>query len=175
MLSEQLPVADENSLFIDRSFTGRRLRCKAYSSASSACCPQTANRKAFKRECCRSPDPIRTRNTPRNRTASSPTSLHSIALRGTCGLTATPGEASCSVHPSISSGHSSSSSEPLPPPPAGAGGGGRGTTLHHFTGGRYAAALAARYGPSLDVYGPVWGWLQPVKSQEAFEPLSPVQ
>ena len=54
-------------------------------------------------------------------------------------------------------------------------GGGRGTTLHHFTGGRYAAAWAARYGPSLDVYGPVWGWLHPVKSQEAFEPLSPVQ
>jgi hypothetical protein len=35
------------------------------------------------------------------------------------------------------------------------GWGGRGTTLHHFTGGRYAAAWAARYGPSLDVYGPV--------------------
>ena len=50
-----------------------------------------------------------------------------------------------------------------------------GTTLQRFTGGRYAAALAARYGPSLDVYGPVWGWLQPVKSQEACEPLSPVQ
>ena len=29
------------------------------------------------------------------------------------------------------------------------------------------------FGPSLDVYGPVWGWLQPVKSQEADEPLSP--
>ena len=47
--------------------------------------------------------------------------------------------------------------------------------LHRFTDGRYAAAWAARYGPSLDVYGPVWGWLQPVKSQEACEPLSPVQ
>lgn len=77
--------------------------------------PASAKRKAVKIECCRTPDPISTRTAPPSPTASRPTPHHSVALRGPCGLSpisgeAPGGEASCSVHPSISPGHSSSSS-----------------------------------------------------------------
>jgi hypothetical protein len=67
----------------------RRLWCKAYLSAGSACCPQTANQKALKMQGCRSLDPIRTRNMPRNRTASRSTPLRSVAPRGTARLNLT--------------------------------------------------------------------------------------
>jgi hypothetical protein len=64
---------------------------------SHAFCPRAAQAgsHATKMECCRSLDPIRTRNTPRNRTASRPTALHSVALRGTCGLSAGRGVLEC--------------------------------------------------------------------------------
>ena len=44
-----------------------------------------------------------------------------------------------------------------------------------FTGGRYAAAWAARYSPSLTFTASSEAGVKPVKGEEAFEPLSPVQ
>ena len=62
VLSEQLPVADKKFLFIKATFTPRRLRCKAYLSAFSACCPQTRKEKAASQ---RSDFPLRERRPPR--------------------------------------------------------------------------------------------------------------
>ena len=91
------------------------------------------------------------------------------------GQGATPGKARAGWQRSFPSINKFIFKRATSPPPRSARQGGGGTTLQNFTGGRYAAALAARYGPSLDVYGPVWAGFQPVKGQEAFGPLSPVQ
>jgi hypothetical protein len=53
---------------------------------------------------------------------------------------------------------SSSSSEPPHPAALRAAGCG-GTRWQSFHSWQICRSLGARYGPSLDVYGPVWGWL----------------